>query len=174
MPRDRVRTEIPGLDAILLGGLPEGNITILTGGPGAGKTTLGLEFIYRGGARLRRARVDRDVRRLFLSRADVPHARTCRDGDLQLREPRAAGAVVDDVALIDIGLPGMNGYEVARRIRRDLGRGIRLIALTGYGQPEDRRRAEQAGFDAYLVKPVFADQLVRVLTGEGASAPLEP
>ena len=79
-----------------------------------------------------------------------------------------------DVALIDIGLPGMDGYEVARRIRRDLGRGIRLIALTGYGQPEDRRRAEQAGFDAYLVKPVFADQLVRVLTGEGASAPLEP
>ena len=79
-----------------------------------------------------------------------------------------------DVALIDIGLPGMDGYEVARRIRRDLGRGIRLIALTGYGQPEDRRRAEEAGFDAYLVKPVFADQLVRVLTGEGASAPLEP
>jgi signal transduction histidine kinase len=79
-----------------------------------------------------------------------------------------------DVALIDIGLPGMDGYEVARQIRRDLGRGIRLIALTGYGQPEDRRRAEQAGFDAYLVKPVFADQLVRVLTREGASAPLEP
>jgi circadian clock protein KaiC len=48
MPRDRVRTGITGLDAILLGGLPEGNITILTGGPGTGKTTLGLEFIYRG------------------------------------------------------------------------------------------------------------------------------
>jgi signal transduction histidine kinase len=79
-----------------------------------------------------------------------------------------------DVALIDIGLPGMDGYEVARQIRRDLGRGIRLIALTGYGQPEDRRRAEEAGFDAYLVKPVFTDQLVRVLTRDGASAPLEP
>jgi signal transduction histidine kinase/ActR/RegA family two-component response regulator len=79
-----------------------------------------------------------------------------------------------DVALIDIGLPGMDGYQVARQIRRDLGRGIRLVALTGYGQPEDRRRAEQAGFDAYLVKPVFADQLVRALTPEGASAPSEP
>jgi CheY-like chemotaxis protein len=54
-----------------------------------------------------------------------------------------------DVALIDIGLPAMDGYEVARRIRRDLGREIRLVALTGYGQPEDRRRAERAGFDAY-------------------------
>jgi signal transduction histidine kinase/ActR/RegA family two-component response regulator len=71
-----------------------------------------------------------------------------------------------DIALIDIGLPGLDGYEVAQRIRRDLGGAIRLIALTGYGQPEDRRRGAEAGFDTYLVKPVFADQLARALTNE--------
>jgi signal transduction histidine kinase/CheY-like chemotaxis protein len=77
-----------------------------------------------------------------------------------------ARAMRPDIALIDIGLPGLDGYEVARQIRRDLGGVIRLIALTGYGQPEDRRRGAEAGFDAYLVKPVFADQLARVLTNE--------
>ncbi len=77
-----------------------------------------------------------------------------------------ARAMQPDIALIDIGLPGLDGYEVAQRIRRDLGGAIRLIALTGYGRPEDRRRGAEAGFDAYLVKPVFADQLARALTNQ--------
>ena len=65
-----------------------------------------------------------------------------------------------DVALIDIGLPGLDGNEVAQRIRAALdGDRMALIAMTGYGQPEDRRRALQAGFDAYLVKPVDRNQL---------------
>jgi CheY-like chemotaxis protein len=60
-----------------------------------------------------------------------------------------------DTALIDIGLPRLDGYEVARRIRSaPAGRAIFLIALTGYGQPGDRRLAEEAEFDAHLVKPV--------------------
>ena len=59
-----------------------------------------------------------------------------------------------DVALVDIGLPGIDGYEVARRIRASGSRRPLLIALTGYGQPEDRRRATEAGFDSMLVKPV--------------------
>jgi len=59
-----------------------------------------------------------------------------------------------DVALVDIGLPGIDGYEVARRIRAGQGPRPLLIALTGYGQPEDRRRATEAGFDSLLVKPV--------------------
>ncbi|HEV7783694.1 MAG TPA: ATP-binding protein, partial [Thermoanaerobaculia bacterium] len=64
-------------------------------------------------------------------------------------------SVHPDVALVDIGLPGLDGNEVARRIRSALGSDeISLIAMTGYGQPEDRRRALQAGFDRYLVKPV--------------------
>ncbi|MES1244189.1 MAG: ATP-binding protein [Acidobacteriota bacterium] len=69
-----------------------------------------------------------------------------------------------DVALIDIGLPGLDGNEVAQRIRAALdGDRMALVAMTGYGQPEDRRRALQAGFDAYLVKPVDPEELARTL-----------
>jgi CheY-like chemotaxis protein len=69
-----------------------------------------------------------------------------------------------DVALIDIGLPGLDGNEVARRIRAVFGTDhMALIAMTGYGQPEDRRRALQAGFDTYLVKPVDPGHLARLL-----------
>jgi CheY-like chemotaxis protein len=71
-----------------------------------------------------------------------------------------------DVALVDIGLPGIDGYAVARQIREAPGGGeIRLVALTGYGQPEDRRRALDAGFDTHLVKPVDPDDLLRLLNG---------
>src|SRR5205823_5170151 len=59
-----------------------------------------------------------------------------------------------EVALIDIGLPEMDGYEVARRIRKRVGGAVRLIALTGYGDAEARRLAAEAGFDEHLVKPV--------------------
>jgi len=69
-----------------------------------------------------------------------------------------------DVALIDIGLPGIDGNELARRIRASMnGDCPCLIAMTGYGQPEDRSRALQAGFDTYLVKPVEVDTLSRLL-----------
>ena len=70
-----------------------------------------------------------------------------------------------DVALIDIGLPGLDGYEVARRVRTGGTQPPFLVALTGYGQPEDRKRATAAGFDAHLVKPVDPPELARVLTG---------
>jgi signal transduction histidine kinase len=69
-----------------------------------------------------------------------------------------------NVALIDIGLPGLDGYRVAKAIKsRNGGRKTRLIALTGYGQPDDRRRALDAGFDAHLVKPVDLEHLSQVL-----------
>jgi signal transduction histidine kinase len=71
-----------------------------------------------------------------------------------------------DVAIIDIGLPGMDGYAVAARIRaseKEPGE-IQLIALTGYGTEQDRRRAAAAGFDAHLTKPVEPDRLRRLLT----------
>jgi len=64
-----------------------------------------------------------------------------------------------EVALIDIGLPEVDGYEVARRIRKRLGGAVRLIALTGYGDAEARRLAAEAGFDEHLVKPVDPDTL---------------
>jgi len=70
-----------------------------------------------------------------------------------------------EIVLLDIGLPaGMDGYEVAQRMRPDAGpAGLVLVALTGYGQDEDRRRAAQAGFDHHLVKPVDVGHLTRLL-----------
>jgi len=69
-----------------------------------------------------------------------------------------------DVVLMDIGLPGMNGYELARKLRStpELANKT-LIALTGYGQPEDRQRVVEAGFDKHLVKPIDADELLTML-----------
>ena len=58
------------------------------------------------------------------------------------------------VALLDIGLPDMDGYELGRRLRAQCGAGLRLIALSGYGQGEDKQKAKDAGFEDYLVKPV--------------------
>ena len=75
-----------------------------------------------------------------------------------------------EVALIDIGLPGLNGYEVAKRVRQVLGNRIRLIALTGYGQPDDHERTRAAGFDQHLVKPVNPKLLSRLLQDEAAPA----
>src|SRR5690606_38398887 len=75
-----------------------------------------------------------------------------------------------EVILLDIGLPGMDGYEVARRIRAR-GCGARLVALTGYGQSEDIRRAQAAGFDAHMVKPVDLQHLLRNIGGEAHPPP---
>src|SRR4051812_7707534 len=76
-----------------------------------------------------------------------------------------------DVALIDLGLPDIDGYEVARRIREALPRGeIFLAALTGYSDAADRARTRQAGFDVHLVKPVESAALAKVLAHAGAGA----
>lgn len=69
-----------------------------------------------------------------------------------------------ELALVDIGLPGLDGYHMARELRARVGEDIRLVAITGYGGPEDRHRALQAGFDHHLVKPVKPDELDRLLT----------
>jgi signal transduction histidine kinase/CheY-like chemotaxis protein len=72
-----------------------------------------------------------------------------------------------DVVVLDIGMPGMNGYEVARCLRREeWGRALRLIAVTGWGQDEDRRRALAAGFDSHLTKP-FEPESLEALVGAG-------
>jgi CheY-like chemotaxis protein len=69
-----------------------------------------------------------------------------------------------DVIFLDIAMPGLDGYELARRIRsHDPLRGTLLVALTGYGQPEDRRRALAAGIDLYLTKPTTRAELHRLL-----------
>jgi PAS domain S-box-containing protein len=72
-----------------------------------------------------------------------------------------------DVIVLDIGLPGMDGYELARMIRREPElAAVRLVAHTGYGSPEDRKKAKDAGFDAHLVKPAELDDLEAALRGE--------
>lgn len=68
-----------------------------------------------------------------------------------------------DVALLDIGLPGMDGYELGRRLRQHFGPSLRLIALTAYSQDEARARTRAAGFDYHLVKPVDLEQLQELL-----------
>jgi CheY-like chemotaxis protein len=71
-----------------------------------------------------------------------------------------------DVFLLDIGLPGMSGVELARRLRKLPGcEGAALMAITGYGQQSDRHDAEEAGFDRYFVKPVDAEALIGALGG---------
>jgi signal transduction histidine kinase len=70
-----------------------------------------------------------------------------------------------DVALLDIGMPLLDGYEVARRIRsQDWGRQVTLLAVTGWGQDADRRRSREAGFDLHLVKPLDVDKLAELLS----------
>jgi signal transduction histidine kinase/ActR/RegA family two-component response regulator len=77
-----------------------------------------------------------------------------------------------DVVLLDIGLPSMDGYEVARRMRSDARlAATRIVALTGYGQPADKERARRAGFDAHLIKPLDFDALERILAEDGPPAP---
>ena len=69
-----------------------------------------------------------------------------------------------DAVIVDIGLPGLDGYEVGRRLREALGDRTRLVALTGYGQPEDRRRVHDAGFDVHLLKPAGPADILNAIT----------
>jgi PAS domain S-box-containing protein len=80
-----------------------------------------------------------------------------------------ANAVRPDVVLIDVGLPRLDGYEVARRLRAAHDRrSMRLVAITGYGQAEDRQRALDAGFDAHVTKPVVPERLAELIDPEVA------
>ena len=88
---------------------------------------------------------------------------------------RQVAAFRPDVVLLDLGLPGIDGYEVARRIRAmPEGREVLLVAQTGWGQDEDRRRTAAAGFDAHLVKPVELDALLRLLDERASSRVARP
>jgi CheY-like chemotaxis protein len=70
-----------------------------------------------------------------------------------------------DIALLDIGLPGMDGYELARQLRELCHGSIRLIAITGYAQDTDRHRSQEAGFSGHLVKPIDPARLARLIEG---------
>jgi CheY-like chemotaxis protein len=87
-------------------------------------------------------------------------ARLAHDG---MKALEVAREFKPEVVLLDIGLPGMDGFEVARRIRAEKMPIRQLLAMTGYGEDEDRQKAKDAGFDGHLVKPVDPDSLQKTL-----------
>lgn len=80
-----------------------------------------------------------------------------------------------DVALLDIGLPGMDGYELARALRQQAaGRKLYIAAITGYGTPADKQRALKAGFDAHITKPAHPFAIIRLLEEFASKLQLPP
>jgi signal transduction histidine kinase len=160
-----------------------GTVAACSEGPGCGS-----EFVVRLPLSIERTEIERgeapetkpqktvsDVRRILIAddNADALESLATLlslNGHQVFRAPdgEAALRVVEqlkpEIALLDIGMPRVDGYEVARRIRRlQGGKNIMLVALTGWGQESDRRRAQEAGFDAHLTKPVDLDRLGQLL-----------
>jgi signal transduction histidine kinase/CheY-like chemotaxis protein len=175
-----------GLGLALVRGLVElhhGRVTAHSGGPG-----LGSEFVVRlplaspadepgdpgggeaAGAPLHILVVEdepdaRDALQAVLE-TDGHHVDVAGDGREAVKLARERHP---EVALVDLGLPGLDGFEVARTIRATAaGATIRLIAVSGHGQPEDQQRSLDSGFETHLVKPVDVDQLRRALGGKAA------
>ena len=95
-----------------------------------------------------------------------------RDAHDALTALRVAAEFLPDYALVDIGLPVMDGYELASQLREIPGlASLQLVALTGYGQESDRRRALDAGFHHYLVKPVNIDDIEGLLVQRSSRSP---
>jgi CheY-like chemotaxis protein len=108
----------------------------------------------------------------LLLKLDGHDVKMAHDGPAALA---CAKAFHPQVILLDIGLPGMSGYEVARELRRDESfADVVLIALTGYGQAEDRRKSKAAGFDHHLTKPLDDDALATVLDSMLGSSTTSP
>jgi len=152
---------------------PDVRFVATAGNPGFGAGINRAAALTRGGNRAPSARKRvlvvedsddiRETMRLLLTRwgHEVAIAASGEEGLAQLER------ACPDVAIIDIGLPGISGYEVARRIRAMPGAtAVRLIALTGYGQPGDGRRARESGFDEHLLKPL-APELLRATVAGG-------
>jgi CheY-like chemotaxis protein len=93
---------------------------------------------------------------------------TAPDGRIALETARAFRP---QIALLDIGLPGMDGFELARRLREEYGAALLLIAVSGYGQDELRKRSEAAGFDYHFTKPVEFVTLSLCIAGSETAKP---
>lgn len=89
--------------------------------------------------------------------------RTAYDGPEAIK---AADEFQPAVALLDIGLPRLSGYDIARHVRQKRGAEVLLVAITGWGQEDDRRRAREAGFDHHFTKPADFDQLIKLIDRE--------
>ena len=102
----------------------------------------------------------------MLLRLSGHEVETAYDG---MKAVEKAESYQPDIMLLDIGLPGMNGYDVCRSIRQQpWGKAIRIVALTGWGQDQDRRNAREAGFDDHLVKPVDPQTLRQAIAAQSA------
>jgi two-component system CheB/CheR fusion protein len=155
-----------------------GTVTLHSDGPG-----LGTEFVIRlpliqsaspdcpqppqsqrlAGLRVLVVDDNADIRRTLLRLLEILGCQVF-EADSGQQGLEAIERHSPDVALVDIGMPGLDGYETARRIRRlPAGRGIVLVAITGFGQKEDRERAYEAGFNSHLVKPIDVEELSRVV-----------
>jgi PAS domain S-box-containing protein len=158
-----------------------GSIQVHSDGPGRGTTfhvrlpvlvegapppTPGRDEVEPGRAAGRRILVVDDNRDsadslAMLLRLEGNEAHVAHDG---IEAVDAAARLRPDLILLDLGLPRMNGYSVCQRIRHEpWGREVTIVALTGWGQEEDRRRSTEAGFDGHLVKPVDHGELMRIL-----------
>ena len=98
---------------------------------------------------------------LLLARGDA--VRTAYDGEEALE---ADGDFLPQVVLLDIGLPKMSGFDVARGIRAARGPRVLIVAITGWGQEEDRQRSREAGFDHHFTKPVDIERLLELIDRE--------
>jgi DNA-binding response OmpR family regulator len=103
----------------------------------------------------------------MLLEANGDAVRVAYDGEEALE---AEGDFRPEVVLLDIGMPKLSGYEVARRIRDARGGKVLIVAITGWGQEEDRRRAREAGFDHHFTKPVDYQALLDVINAGNAPA----
>lgn len=176
---DRARSGL-GIGLTLVKQLAEvhgGSVEAWSDGPGRGATvTVRFPLIATPAPELPRPAARAQAPRRILIVEDNADAREMLRIMLELRHhtvreaadgPSAIEAAKEfqpDIAIIDIGLPGLDGYEVARHLRTSGGTpGLRLIAITGYGQSKDALRAREAGFDAHLVKPVHPDRLAELL-----------
>ena len=105
----------------------------------------------------------------MLLRMEGHDVRVAHDGPAALA---AVEADPPDLVFLDIGMPVMNGYDVAQRLRQRPGlEKLLLVAMTGWGQEEDRRRSQEAGFDHHLVKPVEPEALHKLLAGTRGRSP---
>ena len=100
---------------------------------------------------------------LFQARGD--DVRTAYDGVEALE---AEADFRPDTILLDIGMPRLSGYDVARRVRDLRGAAVLIVAITGWGQEQDRKRARDAGFDHHFTKPVDLESLVKIVDRRNA------
>jgi CheY-like chemotaxis protein len=164
-----------------IAGLHGGSVEAASDGPGRGSTftlrlpTIAVPTVPPVPPAQPAAAPPRDARRRVLVVEDNADTREMLRSALELSGhevheahdgPSGLEAILrlgPDVALVDIGLPEFDGYEIARKVRAGAGAAPYLVALTGFGQPDDRRQALEAGFDAHLVKPVDPDVLMAVI-----------